>query len=186
MTESFIPQPLTPRGKFLATATIATTLLLWAVGIYAYRSLPAQIPVHFNASGTPDSYGSSLTFLILPAVFSVAPLIILLLVLFRFKLITRFPYVISLPAFYMYLHDLPVERRGVWINNYFELVMALGGEITVYLLVLLIGTYDGMLHGHMPAWFLLFVVAFPIILLIPFFYALSRFSQKMKHESEKK
>jgi uncharacterized membrane protein len=34
----------------------------------AYPRLPEQIPIHFNAQGIPDGYGSPLTIFLLPAI----------------------------------------------------------------------------------------------------------------------
>lgn len=49
--------------ELLAWAALAALLI---ISFSYYNSLPAEIPVHFNASGTPDSYGSKWTFLLFP------------------------------------------------------------------------------------------------------------------------
>lgn len=40
--------------------------IMIVTGVYFYAQLPAQIPIHFNFSGTPDSYGSKTTLFIIP------------------------------------------------------------------------------------------------------------------------
>lgn len=49
--------------ELLAWAALAALLI---ISFSYYNSLPAEIPVHFNASGAPDSYGSKWTFLLFP------------------------------------------------------------------------------------------------------------------------
>lgn len=59
---------LTPSAVDRKTDLAAKLLLIfiWAFTVYIFFKLPAIIPIHFNAAGKADSYGSKLTLLILP------------------------------------------------------------------------------------------------------------------------
>lgn len=182
MNEPIIPQPFSPKGKILIWAITFEFLALWIISLYAYTTLPEEIVTHFGASGKPTSYGDKSTFLILPFAFSIAPAIFLIITGFRFTLINKYPYLINLPAFYINIYKLPQDKRSAWVNNYFELILALGVAISLWLLFLLVGIYQGTLEGQLPAWFTPVAITLPILLLVPFFYALSRLSRKMKTE----
>ncbi len=46
-------------------------IVLWVFVIWIYIKLPEIIPVHYNESGNPDSYGNKLSIFILPLITSV-------------------------------------------------------------------------------------------------------------------
>jgi len=182
MNETIISQPLSLRGKILMWAIFLECLALWIISLYAYATLPDEVPTHFGALGKPTSYGDKSTFLILPFAFSIAPVIFLVITGFRFTLINKYPYLINLPAFYINIYKLPKDKRSAWVNKYFELILALGVAISLWLLFLLVTIYQGTLEGQLPVWFTPVAIILPILLLVPFFYALSRLSRKMKNE----
>lgn len=62
--------------------TIVTIVLYIAIGVYAWVNLPETIPIHFNAGGEIDGYGSKINlFMLLPII---AVMYIVLTVLNRF------------------------------------------------------------------------------------------------------
>ena len=61
-----IKLPLTPLDKTLERISILCLFLLWGLAIYSVIKLPSIIPIHFNASGKADSYGSKMTLFFLP------------------------------------------------------------------------------------------------------------------------
>lgn len=75
MKNPFIPRPLTMKGKILLWAILLECIAIWGIGFYAYSTLPAEVFTHFDASSKPTSYGDKSMFLILPIVFSIAPII---------------------------------------------------------------------------------------------------------------
>lgn len=182
MNEPIIPRPLSLRGRGLMIAVVLEIAALWIVSLYAYFTLPEEIATHFGLSGKPTSYGDKTGFLILPIAFSITPAIFLIVTGFRFRLINKYPYLINLPAFYTHLHRLPEERRGIWINKYFELVLALGVSISLFLLFLLLGISRGTFEGRMPPWFLIVTIVLSTVLIVPFVYGLSILSKQMKSE----
>jgi uncharacterized membrane protein len=47
---------------------IATLIILWLLPLFYFNSLPERIPLHFDGSGNPDSWGSRYTIFVLPAI----------------------------------------------------------------------------------------------------------------------
>ncbi|MCB0635323.1 MAG: DUF1648 domain-containing protein [Lewinella sp.] len=47
---------------------IATLILLCLIPLFYFMSLPDRIPLHFDGTGTPDSWGSRYTIFILPGI----------------------------------------------------------------------------------------------------------------------
>lgn len=159
-------------------------MTIWLVSIYAYFDLPAEVPTHFGFTGRPTSYGNKATFLLLPILFSIAPVIFLLIIRFRFTLINKYPYLVNLPAFFTNINKIEENRRSFWINKYFELTAAVGTGITFFLLYLVLMIYKGSLDGCLPSWFVITVFLLPAAILVPFLFALRSLSKRMKAEIE--
>lgn len=180
--KSITPMPLSAGGRVLMLIMLLLMVLIWGVSLYGYFTLPRKVPTHFGFSGKPDSFGTKNTFLFLPIAFSIAPLLFLLVIRYRFTLINKYPYLINLPAFFS-IFELPAEKRAYWLNRYFELVLMLGVALVVFLLVLLLGIYKGTLDGAMPSWFSTLTLVLPFALIVPFVFALRSLSIKMAEES---
>jgi len=177
MNDQINPEPLNKTGKVMVAL-----IVMWMFTIYAYLTLPQEVPVHFGFKGEPTRYGDKSTFLIAPAAF---PVIFLLLTKFRFTLINRYPYLINLPGFFINITKVSPEKRAFWINRYFEAVLCLGVILTFSLLIMEFGIYLGEIHGKLPLWFLPFSLSMPAWLIFPFFIYLSKLSKDMKEEIEK-
>jgi len=135
---------------------ILGVLAMWGLAFYAHGKLPKEIPGHFGFNGEPTRYDSKTTFFILPAAFSIAPIILLVLARFRFTLFNKYPYLLNLPAFYVNISKIPKERQTFWINRYFEVIIFLEAVLTLSFLILEYGIYHGSLAGKLPTWFLFF------------------------------
>lgn len=182
MTDPIASRPLGPRGKSLALALSLELASIWAVSLRAFLTLPREVVTHFGLSGNATASGDKSTFLMLPLAFSIAPMSLLAVTGSRFRLINTYPYLINLPAFFTDLRRLPQERRGAWVNEYFELVLALGVAVSLYLLFLLLMIYQGSLDGHLSPWFTPAAMIIPIALVVPFVDILSRPPRRVKHE----
>lgn len=68
MEEQIHPMPLSIKGKVMVIL-IMLLLSMWIFAIYAYLTLPQEVPAHFGFSGEPTRYGDKSTFLGLPAAF---------------------------------------------------------------------------------------------------------------------
>ena len=172
--------PLGRRAKILLTLIFVELLLIWGLGIYAYQTLPKTVPTHFGFSGEPDAYGSKETFLILPTAFSIAPVIFITVTLLRFRLVNKHPYLINLPAFYAKITQLPQDKRGEWINRYFEAVLMLGALLTLFLLTLELGIYQASISEKLPTWFLPTTISTPILLITTFLLYLRKIAKELE------
>ncbi len=177
------PTPLSTRGRVLIGVMVLFFVMIWGVSLYAYYTLPERVPTHFGFSGKPDSIGTKDTFLFLPFAFSLAPLIFLLVVRYRYTLINRYPFLVNLPVFFAIL-ELPSEKRAYWLNRYFELVLMLGVALVIFLLVMLLGIYKGTLDGAIPPWFSSLTLVLPFGLIVPFIFALRSLSSEMAKGGE--
>ncbi len=178
------PEPMSKRARTLVILIIFGLATMWLLATYAYFTLPERIPVHFEFSGKPTSYGNKSTFLILPAAFSISQVIILLMTKYRFTLINKYPYLINLPAFFTYLPKIPAERRAIWINRYFEATLALGVFLNLFFLLLEYGIFVGEVSGRLPAWFMPLSISMPILLMLSFLIYMRKINRELQMEAK--
>jgi uncharacterized membrane protein len=90
--------------RWLVWAHLVLLVCVWLIPLYAYQSLPDTIPVHFNASGEPDSYAakSSFSFWVMPLVATVMGIIALVLL--------RYPHIYNHPR-KKDVQELPAHLR---------------------------------------------------------------------------
>src|SRR5688572_27674315 len=62
----------------LRTLALLTATGMLAFTAWAYPQLPARIPTHFDFRGQPDAWGSSASFLLLPALGILVSVVLLL------------------------------------------------------------------------------------------------------------
>ncbi len=175
-------KPLSKSAKLLSLLTIFGIVLLWAIGIYAYVNLPNVIPTHFAANGKPNAYGSKNVFLILPACFSIAPVILLINVKFRYTLIKKYPYLLNLPAFFANLNKLPKEKQGEFVNMYFELILIIALILTYLFVGLEYWIYIGTIRKELGGGFVAVIIISIVLLIAVIFAALRRMSKKFEKE----
>lgn len=68
MTQPKLNIPLTNNDKTLEIIALIGIILIWAICLYYYSSLPETIPIHFNAAGNPDGFGNKNTLWLLPSI----------------------------------------------------------------------------------------------------------------------
>jgi hypothetical protein len=113
-------KPLPSWGKAVLTLNVLLALSCWLMVAYFYPRLPDVVPTHFDWEGKPTSWGpKSHLFLVIPAVATGVVSSTSLLVLLRFKIIKRYPYLISIPALSLALGSprVPPDVRGSIINR---------------------------------------------------------------------
>jgi uncharacterized membrane protein len=184
MEKELQPIPINKKAKIMATLILLGIIGIWILAFYAYFILPNEVPLHFGLSGEPTRYGDKSTFLILPATLSIVPIIFLFLAKYRFTLINKYPYLINLPAFFAYISKIEKERRGLFVNRYFETLLCLGVGLTFSLLVMELGIFWATIHDKLPVWFVPFSLSLPIWLTVPFLFFLRKIHLKLKNEVE--
>jgi hypothetical protein len=113
-------KPLPSWGKAALTLNVLLALSCWLMVAYFYPQLPDVVPTHFDWEGNPTSWGpKSPLFFVIPAVATGVVSSTSLLVLLRFKIIKRYPYLISIPALSLALGSpkVPPDVRGSIINR---------------------------------------------------------------------
>ncbi|RLG03518.1 MAG: hypothetical protein DRN61_04675 [Thaumarchaeota archaeon] len=175
------PRPLTRRGRALVAFTALGLAFMWAAALHAYLALPeeALVPTHFGPGGEPTSWGSKDALLWLALALSAAPLVILAAVKFRFTLLERAPYLLSLPAFLTRLHELSFEERGRWVNMYFEALAGLGAALTYLMLYLYLALLQALSSGQLSGLVVPSTMTSVIALLAAFLLYLRRLSRRL-------
>jgi hypothetical protein len=184
MTENAIPTtPLHTRGKVYVGLSLLGIAALWLLALAYILELPEIAPLHFGFSGEPTRFGPKWVLWLLPAAFSIAPVIILLITRYRFRLINDHPYLVNLPAFFVVnLPKLPPARRSWWVNRYFEVNLALGAVITWILVLMEWSILAGTAAGELAGWFIWFSVFALVIPIVGFIFYLRRLGQQMAAE----
>ncbi len=174
--------PLSGIGRILFVLNIIGLVAIIAISLYGYFVFEGIIPTHYDFAGKPDAYGSSIIFLIMIPALGLAPILIILMAQFRFTLINKHPYLINLPAFYAYIPKIPFKKRGIWVNKYFEAVLAIGVFTTVEMILILWGIYIGTVEEVLPYWFVPVVLIMSFIMIPPMIYYFYKLSKRMKKE----
>ena len=68
MAQPKIDLPPDHLDKYLSGVTISFGLILVGYPLLNYGNLPAEIPVHFSADGTPDRYGTKAEIWVVPII----------------------------------------------------------------------------------------------------------------------
>ncbi|MGI6549397.1 MAG: DUF1648 domain-containing protein [Syntrophomonadales bacterium] len=149
-----LDMPWTPLQVILGVAGLACTALMVGLVIYYWPELPARIPTHFGASGTPDGWGSKHSLLYLAGVGAL--LYVVMFVLSRY------------PHLYNYLTTITESNAETQYRMAMDLMIVLGNVIIwmfTYMTWQTIQTALGQSEG-MGAWFLpvfLFLSSGPIV-----------------------
>ncbi|MBP6432098.1 MAG: DUF1648 domain-containing protein [Ferruginibacter sp.] len=82
--------PITNTGKILEIAAVLLLLVLWMATIAFYFNLPQTIPIHYNAEGRPDDYGTKATIFILPAIATI--------IYYGLTQLNKYPHIFNYPT----------------------------------------------------------------------------------------
>ncbi|MCW6159600.1 MAG: DUF1648 domain-containing protein [Candidatus Micrarchaeales archaeon] len=162
--------PLSSTARAIILLAALINVVTWLAIVYYYPALPNTIPTHFNASGTPTSYGDKIVLLIVPAVLSAIIIIILLVLRYRYTLLERYPYLLNLPAF-TYRHGLEKNSatHGIVINRVFTVHTLSALYISILCAVIVYALFS--LSSHvlsllLPAILIVVVVLVATVLLV--------------------
>ena len=113
---------------------------------WGYGSLPERIPIHFDLAGTPNGWGSRVSFLILPAI-GIATIGLLYYVLrFATRVPIRNPTLLNIPDKKRFLELPEHEQRWVMepLNDMADYMVAL---LSILFLVIQVSMYRAA-HGQ--------------------------------------
>jgi uncharacterized membrane protein len=113
--------------KWLDRMALILLLAIIAVATYSCMKLPAIVPVHFNAAGNPDSYGSKYTLIFLP--------VLAVLVYFFLGFLNRYPH------WFNYLQQITEDNAETQYRQSTRLLRLLRLNVMMIFLLVLICSY---------------------------------------------
>jgi uncharacterized membrane protein len=145
---------LSPLDNKIELAGRLFLIVLWGLALYVYFIAPATIPIHFNASGQANNYGSKATILILPIIGSIIYLGI--------SQLNKYPHIFNYATEITAANaekQYTIATRTLRILQLFILVLFSFIILFSYL------TTIGVVNGLGP-WFLPIVIALLMVLII--------------------
>jgi uncharacterized membrane protein len=138
--------------------------LLWLMALINYKSLPASIPTHFNATGQVDDYGSRATILALPIIGTV--------LFVGMTILNRFPHVFNYPV---KITPENMLKQYTWATRMIR-VLKMTVIIVFMLIVWLTNSTAIKGSGEQVIWFLPMILA---VIFVPLgFYIYKSFKGK--------
>jgi uncharacterized membrane protein len=134
--------------KLIEWITIAVTLAHWGMVVYIYDALPKVIPVHFDASGTPDGFAEQSQFFLAPLV--------------GFVLFIGLYFLRRFPQIYNYPVPITPENRERQFQAASRLIAQLNLSISIVFAVISWTTFEASIKGTVPSWI------FPLVIAIVF------------------
>ena len=149
---------LSPSAVDKKTDLAATVLLIfiWACTVYIFLKLPAIIPIHFNASGKADSYGSKLTLLILPLLATV--------IYFGLTQLNKYPHIFNYMTKITEANAVFQYSMATRMLRFLKLAILLVFSLIMVLIYL---TSKGLVNG-LGSWFLPLTLALVLIPVVVF------------------
>lgn len=148
---------LTAGDKLLEALGLIVMLASWVIVIVNYNNLPDIIPIHYNAAGEADGFGSKRQILSLPTIATVMFLALTIL--------NKFPHVFNYPVMITEANALRNYTNATRMVRYLKFVIAL-----IFGLIALqtIRSVNEQID-NLGAWFLPATLA---LLFLPLFYFL--------------
>ena len=157
---------LTKSDKLIEIISWITFIFVWATIAMNYSSLPDTIPIHFDASGQPDGYGSKAIIFLLGFILS--------FIFVLMTLINKVPHIFNYPV------KITAENAHYQYKNATKLIRYIRLSVVflfTYILIMTVKTAHGEADG-LGVWSL---AAFLIILLGPIAnYLYNSFKAKSK------
>ncbi len=135
---------------------------IWVIAISNFQNLPDQIPIHFNAYGQVDSYGSKSTIFMLPIIGTI--------LFIGLTILNNFPHIFNFPV------KIHLENAKSQYKNATRLIRFLKLFIVFILLVIVLKTLETTNHKSegLGIWFLPLFIGLTISLLTIFVVKASR------------
>lgn len=143
---NYVPT-LTPTDVLLNRLAIILVLFMWIFTACIYSTLPQTIPVHFNAHGNPDDFGSKATLLLLP--------IIATLIFTGLTTLNKYPHRFNYMVTITEQNAQQQYSAATRLMRYVKLAVV---AVFSYILVFTYLNIKGIVHG-LGGWFLPIVVA---------------------------
>ena len=149
---------LTPADQVLEILSWLALLFLWGLVIYFYSSLPQIIPIHFNASGRANGFGSKGTLFLLP--------IIGAFLFVGLTALNKVPHIFNYPTAITPENALKQYTNATRVLRCVKLIILI---IFTEIVRATIATATGKSHG-LPGWFLPLEIGLTLIPVLFFVY----------------
>ena len=156
-TRPIIKLSLSMLDKILELTGTILLLAMWCCTVYALVKSPATVPVHYNASGQPDNYGSKWSILLLPLLGTV--------IYFGLTVLNRNPHIFN------YLQKITTGNAAQQYSIAARMLRFLKLSILIIFCIVILSdflTATGVIKG-LGIWFLPFMfilISLPTIILI--------------------
>lgn len=155
---------LTLSDKIIEVTSFVALVVFWLMNIFAFSTLPENIPTHYNGMGEVDSYGPKTTIFLLPVMGTV--------------LFTFLTYIIKKPETYNYTVEITEENALEQYTNSTKLLRFMKLALLILFIIIdyeTIATSKGDSDG-LGKWFLPFTIA---LIFIPVIFSVYKsFSKK--------
>lgn len=156
--------PLTLFDKIIEVTSFVALVVFWLMNIFAFSTLPENIPTHYNGMGEVDSYGPKTTIFLLP---------VLGTLIFAFL-----TFIIRKPESFNYTVEITEENALAQYTNSTKLIRFMKLSLIILFIVIdykTIETASGTSDG-LGKWFLPFTIA---LIFIPVIFSVYKsFSKK--------
>lgn len=147
------PAPYESSARSLRALLGLEALVILAIGVYSYLTLPAQVPLHYALDGVLYASAPKAIFLALALLLNIPQGVFLVLSRARYSLVNRYPFALRIPRFTSSLSQMDYERRGYWINRLFAAVLAVAVVVGAAMIYLMAGIYESAVSGTtLPAY----------------------------------
>ena len=153
-TRPKITLTLSPFDNKIELAGKLFLIVLWVLALYIYFIAPPTIPIHFDASGKADNYGSKITILIMPIIGSI--------IYFGISQLNKYPHIFN------YATEITVanaERQYTIATRTLRILKLLIPVIFSTIILFSYNTAIGAASGLGP-WFLPIVIGLLLTLII--------------------
>jgi Protein of unknown function (DUF1648) len=144
--------PLDTNARAMQALLCVEIILVLSLNLFAYFTLPAVIPLHYQFDGQVLSSGPKYIFLLFAVLFNIPQVVFLLLSVARNNIAASPLSAVNFPSFHSRLPKVNYGRRGYWVNKYFSPILAFGSVVGLALIVLNSGIYESTISStFLPA-----------------------------------
>jgi len=163
-------------AKYIIAASLALLLATWLLGLIVI-ALPEEV---YTSTGKLGEYGERYSLLALPLLSTAVVATMTLTFKYRYELMEKIPFLITLPAFATLIHrgELAPRKKGEYINRLFHVQLYVALGVTALLLHMTVMTVLAGLNLVPPegpaalAMFLpIIIITLALALWIPIYYA---------------
>lgn len=149
---------ITTADQILEILSWLVLLFLWGLVIYFYSNLPQIIPIHFNASGRANGFGSKGTLFLLPVIGTA--------LFIGLTALNKVPHIFNYPTAITSENALKQYTNATRVLRFVKLIILI---IFTEIVWATIATATGKANG-LPSWFLPLEIGLTLITTIFFVY----------------